>query len=59
MVRGKPNSLHNIVVSNAYNSLTAFKYANSQKFPRIVVEKRGYVEKPLRMGLSRSIGMHL
>jgi hypothetical protein len=40
VVHGKPNSSHNIVVSNAYNSLTVFKYANSQKFPRIVAEKR-------------------
>jgi hypothetical protein len=37
----KPNSLHNtVVISNAYNLLMAFKYANSYKFSRIVAEKR-------------------
>jgi hypothetical protein len=32
VVHGKPNSPHNTAVSNAYNSLTAFKDVNSQEF---------------------------
>jgi hypothetical protein len=47
VVHRKPNSPHNIVVSNAYNLLTAFKYANSQKFPGIVAEKRELCWKAL------------
>lgn len=47
VVYGKPNSLYNTVVSNTYNSLIAFKEANSHKLSRTIGENELRWEAPM------------